>query len=89
MMKIRSGYMLRKVIDTYVIMGIGSDNYVPNRIMSLNETGAYLWGLLEKGIDKQALIDNLISEYEVDLTIAEKDVDVFLDQLRDKDLIEE
>lgn len=89
MMKIRSGYMLRKVIDTYVIMGLGSDNYVPNRIMSLNETGAYLWGLLEKGSDKQALIDNLISEYEVDLTTAEKDVDVFLDQLRDKDLIEE
>ncbi|PWJ70795.1 coenzyme PQQ synthesis protein D (PqqD) [Ruminococcaceae bacterium R-25] len=89
MMKIRSGYMLRKVIDTYVIMGIGSDNYVPNRIMSLNETGAYLWRLLEKGSDKQALIDNLISEYEVDLTTAEKDVDVFLDQLRDKDLIEE
>ena len=89
MMKIRSGYMLRKVIDTYVIMGIGSDNYVPNRIMSLNETGAYLWGLLEKGSDKQALIDNLISEYEVDLTTAEKDVDIFLDQLRDKDLIEE
>ena len=89
MMKIRSGYMLRKVIDTYVIMGIGSDNYAPNRIMSLNETGAYLWGLLEKGSDKQALIDNLISEYEVDLTTAEKDVDVFLDQLRDKDLIEE
>lgn len=89
MMKIRSGYMLRKVIDTYVIMGIGSDNYVPNRIMSLNETGAYLWGLLEKGSDKQALIDNLISEYEVDLTTAEKDVDIFLAQLRDKDLIEE
>ena len=88
-MKIRSGYMLRKVIDTYVIMGIGSDNYVPNRIMSLNETGAYLWGLLEKGSDKQALIDNLISEYEVDRTTAEKDVDIFLDQLREKDLIEE
>ena len=88
-MKIRSGYMLRKVIDTYVIMGIGSDNYVPNRIMSLNETGAYLWGLLEKGSDKQALIDNLISEYEVDRTTAENDVDIFLDQLRDKDLVEE
>ena len=57
--------------------------------MSLNETGAYLWGLLEKGSDKQALIDNLISEYEVDLTTAEKDVDIFLGQLRDKDLIEE
>ena len=89
MMKIRSGYMLRKVIDTYVIMGIGSDNYVPNRIMSLNETGVVLWELLEKGADKKDLVDRLLSEYEVDAATADKDVDEFISHLREKDLIEE
>lgn len=88
-MKIRSGYMLRKVIDTYVIMGIGSDNYVPNRIMSLNETGVVLWELLEKGADKKDLVDRLLSEYEVDAATADKDVDEFISHLREKDLIEE
>ena len=89
MMKIRSGYMLRKVMDTYVIMGLGSANYTPNQIMSLNETGVVLWELLEKGADKKALVDRLLSEYEVEEATAENDVDIFISQLREKDLIEE
>lgn len=89
MMKIRSGYMLRKVIDTYVIMGLGGANYTPNQIMSLNETGVVLWELLEKGADKKELVDRLLSEYEVDAATADKDVDEFISHLREKDLIEE
>ena len=88
-MKIRSGYMLRQVMDVYVVLGIGSEAYNPNQIMSVNETGAFLWGLLEKGADKQELVDNLTKEYEVDIQTAEKDVDDFLARLREKALIEE
>ena len=41
-MKIRPGYVLRKVMDIHVIVGIGEDAYSPNVIMSLNDTGAFL-----------------------------------------------
>ena len=88
-MKIRSGYMLRQVMDVYVVLGIGSEAYNPNQIMSVNETGAFLWGLLEKGTEKQELVDSLTKEYEVDVQTAEKDVDDFLARLREKALIEE
>ncbi len=88
-MKIRSGYILRQVMDVCVVLGIGSEAYTPNQIMSVNETGAFLWGLLEKGAEKQELVDNLIMEYEVDEETAEKDVNAFLIQLREKALIEE
>ena len=88
-MKIRSGYMLRKVMDMTVIMSIGSETYTPNQIMSLNETGAFLWEKLEKGADKQVLVDSLVKEYEIDNATADSDVDEFLNQLRKKDLIEE
>lgn len=88
-MKIRSGYILRQVMDIYVVMGIGSEAYVPNQIMSVNETGAFLWGLIEKGAEKQELVENLVKEYEVDAETAEKDVDAFLTRLREKALIEE
>lgn len=87
-MKIKSGYMLRKVVDIYVIIGVGSEAYAPNQIMSVNETGAFLWGLLEKGADRDTLIDALPKEFEVDRVTAEKDVDAFLAQLREKALIE-
>lgn len=88
-MKIKPGFMLRKVVEIYVIIGIGSEAYAPNQIMSLNETGAFLWGLLEKGSDREALIDALPREFEVDRETAQKDVDAFLAQLREKELIEE
>lgn len=88
-MKIKPGFMLRKVVEIYVILGIGCEAYAPNQIMSLNETGAFLWGLLEKGADRETLIDALPQEFEVDRQTAEKDVDAFLTQLREKALIDE
>ena len=88
-MKIRSGYILRQVMDIYVVMGIGSEAYVPNQIMSVNETGAFLWGLLEKGAEKEELVSGLVKEYEVDTETAEKDVGEFLNRLREKALVEE
>ena len=70
-------------------MGIGSENYVPNEIMSLNETGALLWRRLETGAEKRELVDAILKEYDTDAETAEKDVDAFLSQLREKALIEE
>ena len=88
-MKIREGFILRQVMDIYAVIGIGSEAYVPNRIMSVNETGAFLWRMLENGAEKQELIDALLQEYETDPQTAEKDVEAFLNELRDKKLVEE
>ncbi len=88
-MKIKTGYVVRQVMDTYLVIGIGSENYVPNQIMSLNETGAFLWKLLETGAEKSELLDSLMKEYEVDAKTAEKDVDAFLARLREQSLITE
>ena len=88
-MKIREGFILRQVLDIYAVIGVGSEAYMPNRIMSVNETGAFLWRMLENGAEKQGLIDALLREYETDPQTAEKDVDAFLNELRDKKLVEE
>lgn len=88
-MKIRSGYILRKVMDIYTVLGIGSEAYEPGRIMSVNETGAFLWRLLESGAEKEELAERLTKEYDVDAGTAAKDVDAFLAKLRETGLIEE
>ncbi len=87
-MKIKPGYILRNVLDMYVVMGIGREAYQPNRIMSVNETGAFLWELIEKGAERDALVDAMLGKYEVDRATAAKDVDAFLAQLTDKGLVE-
>jgi len=88
-MKIKSGYVIRKVMDVYVILGVGSGAYTPNRIMSVNETGAFLWDRLSAGSTEKELLDCLVSEYGVDRETAENDVRVFLEELRERSLIEE
>jgi hypothetical protein len=88
-MKIKPGYMLRKVVDVYVIIGIGGEAYTPNQIMSLNETGAFLWRILENGAEREQLVESLLSEYDVDAQTATADVDTFLASLREKALIAE
>ena len=88
-MKIRTGYVLRKVMDAYVIVGIGSAAYAPYEIMSVNETGAFLWDLLLRGADEDELAGRLAEEYDVDLQTARRDIASFLARLREKALIEE
>lgn len=88
-MKIKPGYMLRKVVEIYVIIGIGDENYAPNQIMSLNETGVFLWRILEEGAERDQLVARLLAEYDVDEQTATADVDAFLTSLREKALIAE
>ena len=89
MMKIKAGYSLRNVLDMYVVLGTGKDAYTPNSIMSVNETGGFLWKLLENGAEKEELIARMTDEYDVDRETAARDVDAFLAQLQAKNLLTE
>ena len=57
--------------------------------MSLNETGAFLWRILEQGAERGDLVERLTREYDVDAQTAAADVDAFLDSLRKEALIAE
>lgn len=89
MIRIKPGYSLRQVLDAYLIMGVGKAAYRPHCIMSLNETGAFLWNLLKDGAEEKDLIIRMLAEYDVDEAAAKKDVAAFLGQLREKALIED
>ena len=89
MLKTKPGYSIRQVLDAYLIMSTGRAAYRPNCIMSLNESGAFLWGLLTEGAEENDLVARMLAEYDVDEPTARKDVALFLAQLREKDLVTE
>ena len=88
-MIIKPDYVLSQVMDYYFIMGVDKDAYVPNQILSLNETGAFLWNILKEGAEPDELAAHLVEEYEVDEATARKDVEILLSRLREKGLVEE
>ena len=64
-MKIREGFLLRNVAGNNVVVPIGQATLDFNGMMSLNETGAFIFSKMLDGTTKEQLIEDLISEYEL------------------------
>lgn len=86
-MKLKDGYMLRCVAGKYIVVAVGDASVDFNGIITTNETGAFLWKLLENETTENDLINSLISEYDVDPETANKDVSAFVKNLKDAELL--
>ena len=73
-MKTKKGFVLRNVCGENIIVAEGKENIDFTKIISMNETAAYLWKNVEgKKFDSDTLMSLLINEYEVDDATANKD----------------
>ena len=86
-MKIKEGYILREVAGNYLVVAVGDASLDFNGVITLNETGAYLWEKLSGGCDEEALIDAMTKEYEIDEKTAKSDVLTFLGKLKEAELL--
>ena len=79
-MKLKEGFLLRNVAGQAVVLPMGGTVDL-NTMITLNETGAFLWERLEQDTDKAALVAALLGEYDVDEATAAKSVDNFIAKL--------
>lgn len=87
-MKIKENFILRKVADSYIVVPVNSMTLNFNGIINLNETGAFLFEKLQQGAEREDLVSALLEEYDVDPDRAANDVDVFIQKVRDADVLE-
>lgn len=87
-MKIKEGFLLRKVAGSNVVVPIGQATLDFNGMMSLNDTGTFLFEKLIEGTSKENLIEDLITEYGIDRELAVKDVEAFILKVESEDLFE-
>lgn len=87
-MKIKEGYILRKVGIQFVVAATGKASEHFNGMMRLNESGAFAFRLMQQGITEEELIIRLMEEYEVSEQTARKDVAAFTAALREADALE-
>lgn len=88
-MKIKDGFIIRRIVDEILIVPVGARIADFNGLVSINETGMDLWEALQQDVTEKQLIDVLLENYEVDETTAAKDVNSFLDVLRNNNLLVE
>lgn len=81
-MKIKDGFLLRKVGGQNVVVALGEASRSFNGIIRLNDTGVFLWQQLQQDITEERLLDLLTQEYDIDSAQARKDIAEFLESLR-------
>ena len=81
-MRIKEGYMLREAAGETVVVPFGEEALNFQGIISLNETGAFLWRQLEQGCEGDTLVKALLNEYEIDVDTANDDVKDFVEKVK-------
>ena len=75
-MKIKEGFILRQICGEYVVVGEGLAQVNFNKMLSLNESAAYLWQEVSgKEFTKEDLVKRLLDKYDVSEERAAADVD--------------
>ena len=87
-MRARRNIEIRQIAGENLLIPVAENAGMVNGLMVLSESGALLWDRLQQETDRQALIDCLLAEYEVDEARAAADVDAFLRQLHEAKLLE-
>lgn len=87
-MNIKKRLLKRQIAGDAFLVPVGKEVYDSNGLFFLNEVGEFIWDHLEKANDSQDILNALLEEYNVEESVARKDVETFLQKLRDMDIID-
>ncbi|MEA4965236.1 MAG: PqqD family peptide modification chaperone [Oscillospiraceae bacterium] len=80
-MKIAEGFILRNVVDEWIVMPEGSNIKNFEGAIVLNEVSAFIWKQLENPISREDLLKAILDEFEINEQEAATDLDEFLGEL--------
>lgn len=80
-MKLKNTYVLRTVADKTVAIATDNGTEKADGVITLNSTGAFIFDLVNKGVERDEICESFFKEYEVSKEEAEKAVDAFLENL--------
>lgn len=83
MLKIKEGFLLRKMMNAHVVVAVGEAGRSFNGMIRLNDAGVWLWQEMQSGIESSALVEKMLARYD-DLTpaVAEADLAEFIQTVR-------
>ena len=74
-MKVKNGFNLRTICGEYIIVAEGKENIDFSNIISMNDSAAYLWKILQSkdSFTVEDMTQLLLQEYEVEEEIAKRE----------------
>jgi hypothetical protein len=86
-MKITKEYALRIIAGNFIVVPNGGKTVSFDSMITMNETGGFLWQQLEEDRTEEELTQALLREYDIDDETAAEDVENFIVKLKNKGII--
>ncbi len=86
-MKLKDGFVLKSIIDEWIVMPTGSNVKKFSSAIVLNDVSAFMWKQLAKSVSYDELLQSVLDEYDIDKESAAGDLDNVLEQLRNMDIL--
>lgn len=85
-MKLKDGFILRSVAgETVVLPAAGVTDF--DMMITLNDTGRFLWERLAVGAEEADLVKALLAEYDVTEEVAASSVAAFVARLKELEFL--
>ena len=75
MLKIKEGFLLRKMMNAHVVVAVGEAGLSFNGMIRLNDAGVWLWQEMQAGIEPSDLVKKMLERYD-DLSPATAEADL-------------
>ena len=82
-MKLKFDFIIQEVADKFMAVAKNVETEDVEKVLNLNETGAIILRALQDGADTQAIVSQLLAEYDVSPLEAEAEVNNFIDMLKE------
>lgn len=89
MMKVKDGYILKKVAGENIVIATGEARLSFNGIITFNEVGAEVFTRLDGTRTVDQITQEIASLYNAPKEIIEKDINKLIEKMRNHGLIEE
>ena len=87
-MKLVEGFTIRKILDETIIIPTGDAARCLSGLIAVNETGEFLFQLLQAEQTIESLVAAMLDEFDVDAETAEAGVKAFVDVLKENQMLE-
>ncbi len=88
-MKIKSGFIMKDVAGSKVILPVGERTLELKGIMTFNEVGAEVFNMLDGTNSVETIVNKIVKEYDVPYETVESDVNKLIEKMRLHGLIED
>lgn len=87
-MIIKDDLMLRNILGDWIVVPMGERLLEFNGMLKINESGAFIWKLLENENNEQEIIAAMLEEYDIDEATATIELNTFMNTLLEANILE-